>query len=120
MDYIPMLIQSITTVIFGVITWYAKRYLAETAEREKKLRDEIMTERRANTRGMQALLRAQLLQEYHFFRRRGMVTYCEAQGYQNMYEAYHDLGKNGVMDRIFKAFQKIPIRPDDEIYPDER
>lgn len=120
MEYIPMFVQSVATVIFGVITWYVKKYLDEAKTREKGIRDEIATERRANLKGTQALLRDRLLQGYHFFRRRGMVTYGEASNYRNMYEAYHALGKNGVMDELYRAFQKIPVRPDDEVYPNER
>ena len=119
MDYIGQIVNGIITLAFVVATWKVKHYLDETEKHNKKLRDELAAERTANIKGTQALLRDRLLQGYHFFKRRGIVTYGEASAYQNMYEAYHSLGKNGVMDGIYEAFRKIPVRPDDEVYPDE-
>lgn len=83
---------------------------------ERKQIEEI---RLANNRGTQALLRDRLLQGYHFFVKRGMVTYGEARNYENMYEAYHSLGKNGIMDTIYQKFTKIPVKDDITVYPDE-
>ena len=120
MEYIPMIVQSIATIIFGIISFQVRKYLDETTKREKEIREAIAREREANTKGTQALLRDRLLQGFHFFRARGSVTYGEASSYKNMYEAYHGLGKNGVMDGVYESFKQIPILPDREVYPHER
>ena len=133
MEYTGQIIHGVITLIFSLFAWYIKRHLDRITEREAMMQSvlaqkeaQLMEERKhieeirlANNRGTQALLRDRLLQGYHFFMRRGMVTYGEARNYENMYEAYHALGKNGVMDGIFEEFQKIPIRPNTEVYPNE-
>lgn len=137
MDYTGQIIQGFITLIFGVFAWYIKRHLdritqreaemqAALAQREVEMQAALAEERKrieeirlANNRGTQALLRDRLLQGYHFFMRRGMITYGEAKNYENMYEAYHSLGKNGIMDTVYQKFKAIPIKDDVVVYPDE-
>ena len=137
MEYVGEIIQGVITLCFGVLSWYVKRHLDRISEREAQMQSllaekeaamhaqlmlkekEIEEIRLANNRGTQALLRDRLLQGYHFFKRRGMVTYGEARNYENMYEAYHALGKNGIMDIVFEQFKKIPVKDDIIVYPDE-
>lgn len=137
MEYVGEIIQGVITLCFGVLSWYVKRHLDRISEREAQMQSllaekeaamhaqlmlkekEIEEIRLANNRGTQALLRDRLLQGFHFFKRRGMVTYGEARNYENMYEAYHALGKNGIMDIVFEQFKKIPVKDDIVVYPDE-
>ena len=137
MEYAGQIIQGVITLCFGILSWYVKRHLDRISEREAQMQSllaekeaamheqlmekekEIEEIRLANNRGTQALLRDRLLQGYHFFKKRGMVTYGEARNYENMYEAYHALGKNGIMDIIFEKFKLIPVKDDIVVYPDE-
>ena len=137
MEHVGQIIQGFITLIFSVFAWYIKHHLDRIAEREAEMqanlaqreaemqaalaaeRKQIEEIRIANNKGTQALLRDRLLQGYHFFRKRGMVTYGEARNYENMYEAYHDLGKNGIMDSIYQKFRQIPVKDDIVVYPDE-
>lgn len=126
MEYTPAIIQGIITAIFGILSWRVKKHLDETAHKEAEIQKQLAEERKriekmreANNRGTQALLRDRLLQGYHFYKARGSVTYGEAANYQNMYEAYHALGKNGIMDGIYDAFKTISVKADAEVYPNE-
>ena len=126
MEYMPAIINGIFAVFFAIITYKVKQYLSDAEKREEEMQAHIREERkkieearRAVEKGVQALLRDRLLQGYHFFYQRGMVTYGEASSYRNMYEAYHDLGKNGVMDGIYESFKNIPVHTDAEVYPHE-
>ncbi len=137
MEYVGQIVNGIIALIFAVISWRVKRYLDSITEREAELQSALASKeaelhamlaedrkhmeeiRIANNRGTQALLRDRLLQGYHFFRKRGMVTYGEARNYENMYEAYHALGKNGIMDIIYQKFKQIPVKDDIVVYPDE-
>lgn len=126
MEYIPAVMQGFITVVFGILSWRVKKHLDETARKEAELQKQLTEERRriekmreANNRGTQALLRDRLLQGYHFYKARWSVTYGEAANYQNMYEAYHALGKNGIMDGIYEDFKTIPVKADAEVYPNE-
>ena len=137
MEYVGQIIQGFITLIFGVFAWYIKRHLDRITQREAEMqaalvqretemraalaeeRKRIEEIRKANDQGTQALLRDRLLQGYHFFRKRGMVTYGEAKNFENMYNAYHNLGKNGIMDTVYQKFRQIPIKDDIVVYPDE-
>ena len=137
MEYTGQIIQGVITLCFGVLSWYVKRHLDRISEREAQMQSllaekeaamheqlmlkekEIEEIRIANNRGTQALLRDRLLQGFHFFKRRGVVSYGEARNYENMYEAYHALGKNGIMDVVFEQFKRIPVKDDVLVYPDE-
>lgn len=137
MEYTSEIANGILTLALGIISWHVKRHLDSITEREAELQTALATKeaelqkmlmedrkqieemREANNRGTQALLRDRLLQAYHFFMRRGVVTYGEARNFENMYQAYHALGKNGVMDSVYTRFQQIPVKTNAEIYPDE-
>ena len=127
MEYARIVMEAVVAVAVGLLLWKIQRRLEQAEEKEKALQDDLAKEkehveamRRANNKGTQALLRDRLLQGFHFFKRRGAVTYGEASSYKTMYEAYHELGKNGVMDGIYEEFLKIPVLPDAEVYPNEQ
>ena len=102
MEYVGQIVNGIIALIFAVISWRVKRYLDSITEREAELQSALASKeaelhamlaedrkhmeeiRIANNRGTQALLRDRLLQGYHFFRKRGMVTYGEARNYENI------------------------------------
>lgn len=127
MELLRIAVETVAVAVIGFLVQRIQKRLDKAEESEKALQEELAKEkahidamRRANNKGTQALLRDRLLQGFHFFRKRGMVTYGEASSYKNMYEAYHALGKNGVMDGIYEEFLKIPVRPDAEVYPNEQ
>jgi hypothetical protein len=126
MEYIPAFVQGFMTLFFAIATYKVKQYLSDVEKRDAEMQAHIKEERKkieaarqAVNKGVQALLRDRLLQGYHFFYKRGMVTYGEASSYRNMYEAYHGLGKNGVMDGIYENFKTISVHADAEVYPHE-
>ena len=126
MEYLPAFIQGVFALLFAIISWKVKKYLADVEKRDAEMQEKIKEERRqieesreAIKQGVQSLLRDRLLQGYHFFYKRGMVTYGEASAYRNMYESYHSLGKNGVMDGIYESFRTIAVHTDAEVYPHE-
>ncbi len=126
MELLRIVVETVAVAAIGFLVQRIQKRLDKAEESEKALQEELAKEkahidamRRANNKGTQALLRDRLLQGFHFFKKRGMVTYGEASSYKNMYEAYHALGKNGVMDGIYEEFLKIPVRPDAEVYPNE-
>ncbi|MBR1760895.1 MAG: hypothetical protein IJ741_06925 [Schwartzia sp.] len=127
MELVRIVIEAVAVATIGFLQLCIQKRLEATEEKEKQMQAELAAERerveemrKANNKGTHALLRDRLLQGFHFFKKRGMVTYGEAMNYKNMYEAYHALGKNGVMDGIYEEFLKIPIKPDAEVYPNEQ
>lgn len=58
--------------------------------------------------GLQALLRDRLYQLSVCCTKRGYTTYQDRDNFNNMYEKYHGLGLNGVMDSVKDRFFELP------------
>lgn len=71
----------------------------------------LSKERNALKGGLQAMLRDRLTQSSRYFIKRGHIGRLEKINLVAMYKAYHDLGKNGVMD---ETYRKILVLPEDE------
>ena len=65
--------------------------------------------------GVQALLRTQILQDYHKYSELGYAPIYARENFQNCWKQYHALGVNGVMDDIHDKFLELPIRKDDAV-----
>lgn len=82
-------------ILLGYVVWLLKA--------QKKERD-------ANSRGTMLLLRVQLI-EYHD--KYMALDYIPSYAYENfceMYEAYHDLGGNGMITHMYEEVKKLEIR----------
>jgi hypothetical protein len=54
------------------------------------------------------LLRDRLLQGYRQYEEKGYADYDDRSKMENIYKAYHGLGKNGVMDEMRASFLSLP------------
>jgi hypothetical protein len=68
----------------------------------------------ALARGVQALLRTQLYEDYNKWQERGYAPIEARQNFENCYQRYHRLGKNGVMDDIHEKFLHLPTECSDK------
>ena len=66
---------------------------------------------RAVKRGVQALLRDRLLQGYKYYRHQGWADEDDRTNLENVYQQYHSLGANGVMDNLRQRFLDLPPDP---------
>lgn len=82
-------------ILAGYIIWLLKR--------QKRDRD-------ANSKGTMLLLRVQLI-EYHdrYMRMQHIPSYA-LQNFIEMYEAYHELGGNGMITEMYKEVLELEIR----------
>lgn len=64
--------------------------------------------------GVQALLRAQMIQDYNKWSEKGYAPIYARQNFENCWAQYHSLGANGVMDDIHKKFLALPTSPPEE------
>lgn len=71
----------------------------------------ILNQIKAIRLGMQALLRAQMIDEYNKWDDRGYAPIYARQNFENCWAQYHRLGANGVMDDIHKKFLELPTEP---------
>lgn len=75
---------------------------------------------KATKKGIQALLRAQMISEFNKAKDRGYAPIYAKDNFENMWQNYHALGLNGVMDGIREKYMQLPNRKEDRIIMDER
>lgn len=59
-------------------------------------------------KAQQAQMRNQLLNQYHIYIQQGWISEEELEDWENQYQAYHSLGKNGVLDSRRESLFKLP------------
>ena len=59
--------------------------------------------------GLQALLRAEMINEYYKYMEKGYAPLHVKENFENCYKQYHELGANGFMDKLRDEFLGLPI-----------
>lgn len=59
-------------------------------------------------RGLQALLRAEMIDIYNKWMEKGYAPIYVRENFKNCYENYHQLGANGVMTDLYEKFIALP------------
>lgn len=71
---------------------------------------------RAIKLGVQAVLRAQMIDDYNYYSEKKYAPIYAKDNFQNCWTQYEALGANGVMNDIYKKFMALPDRkPDKEV-----
>ena len=65
--------------------------------------------------GLQALLRAQLIDDYNKWSEREYAPIYARENFENCWQQYHNLGANGVMDNIHAKFLELPTEKEYEV-----
>ncbi len=81
--------------VLGYIVWLLKR--------QKKDRD-------ANGKGTMLLLRVQLIEYHDRYMALGHIPSYALENFIEMYEAYHELGGNGMVTEMYKEILELEIR----------
>lgn len=66
---------------------------------------------RALSLGVQALLRAQMINDYNRYMSKGYAPIWAKDNFENCWTQYERLGKNGVMQDIKDRFMHLPTDP---------
>lgn len=74
-------------------------------EKFKKQKEDIDTLKLA----IQSFLRDRLIQSFKEYHKQGYVDIDEREAWINMYNQYHSLGGNGVLDNIKEKFLSLPL-----------
>ena len=61
--------------------------------------------------GVQALLRAQMIDDYNHYVDQGWAPIYARENFENCWKQYHALGANGVMDDLHEKFLDLPTEP---------
>lgn len=89
--------------LFGVPALIAGvfRYLHVQIREQRKEADALK-------KGIQALLRGQMIAEYNKWSERRYAPIYARENFENCWRQYHSLGVNGVMDNIHAKFMQLP------------
>ena len=60
--------------------------------------------------GLQAMLRSQMINDYNHWSEKGYAPIYARENFENVWQQYHSLGANGVMDDIHEKFYKLPTK----------
>lgn len=85
----------ILTALMGYIVWLLKR--------QKKDRD-------ANSKGTMLLLRVQLIEYHDKYMMLGSIPSYAFENFCEMYEAYHELGGNGMITKMKEEIDKLHLK----------
>ena len=69
-------------------------------------------ENAALKKGLQALLRAQMVNDYNKWSAKGYAPIYARENFENCWKQYETLGENGVMNDIHNKFLALPTPPD--------
>lgn len=97
-------------LIGAVITAYIRKRIKRIETRQEiEIKKQIAIEA-----GMQALLRDRLIQSYNYHKAKGYCEIHNRDNITNMYKQYHNLGENGVMDRLMEELLDLPVRSENK------
>lgn len=85
----------ILTSVLGYVVWLLKQ--------QKKDRD-------ANSKGTMLLLRVQLIEYHDKYMKIGEIPSYAYDNFVEMYNAYHALGGNGMITKMYEEIQELHLR----------
>ena len=71
----------------------------------------VSTQIKAVKKGLQALLRSQMINDYNHYVEKGYAPIYARQNFENCWVNYEALYKNGVMQDIHQKFMALPTEP---------
>lgn len=82
-------------IVLGYIVWILKK--------QKNDRD-------ANSRGTMLLLRVQLIEYHDKYMAQGDIPSYAYQNFMEMYDAYHELGGNGMVTKMKNEIEELHLK----------
>ena len=98
MDITQLLVALLTVVVtplMGYIVWLLKE--------QKK-------DRNAQEKGIMLLLRVQLIEYHDKYMRKGKIPTYAFQNFEDMYEAYHELGGNSMAEKMHDEINELRLQ----------
>lgn len=103
MDWYNILTLAVSVLGIPSLVLMGYKYLYRHIKENDKKTD-------ATQKGVQALLRAQMISEYNKALDKGFSPIYAKQNFENVWQNYHALGVNGVMDDIHEKYMSMPDR----------
>lgn len=94
-DFLMQTYTIVLPIALGYIVWLLKQ--------QKKSRD-------ANSRGTMLLLRSQLIDYHSKYMKRGSIPSYAYENFIEMYDAYHELGGNGMVTHMKEEIEELSFK----------
>ncbi len=95
MQVYSVVLPTVLSTVLGYIIWLLKQ--------QKKDRD-------ANSKGTMLMLRMKLIEYHKEWTERGYIKNHALQNFIEMYEAYHELGGNGMVTHLLEEVEELQIK----------
>ncbi len=103
----------ILTALMGYIVWLLqeqrKQKKADVIERNERIEAE-QKQREANSHGTMLLLRVQLIEYHDKYMRLGEIPSYAYENFNEMYDAYHKLGGNGMVTKMKQEIEELHLK----------
>lgn len=100
-----MTVSIITSIIVWAITGVLGALTTYLGMRYKKL----TRENNALKNGVQSLLRNKIIEYHEKYTRQGYCPIYAKEAVRHNYEAYHELGGNGVITKLYEEIMELPV-----------
>ena len=97
-NMIVQIVMTVYSVLFPILVGYIIKLLKD----QKKERD-------ANAKGTMLLLRVQLIEYHDRYTAKGTIPSYAYQNFKDMYAAYHDLGGNGMIEKMKQEVDDLDL-----------
>lgn len=95
----------VQTIFAGVLTLLSVGYKRLVGRFAKEVADQ-----KSIKTGVQAILRDRIIQSYNHHMTFGYCAIHDRDNIANMYDQYHSLGANGVVDCLYEELMTLPVR----------
>lgn len=108
-------LQVLFSGILGLLTYTVKKITSELKREKEEQRVAFEKEKEEQVLmklALQAILRDRLIQSYNHHKDKGFCAIHDRDNITNMYNQYHKLGANGVIDSLIDEILKLPVKKD--------
>ena len=109
----------ISCLVGGIFNYFMNGAKARRRHAQE-LADEVDKRNEIIKRGVQALLRHDLYEIYNHWIKKGYCPNDVKNDVENMYNQYHNLGKNGVMDSMYHELLALPVSKEPEVLNEDK
>lgn len=88
---------------YAVVLPIALSYIISLLVKQNKVR-------KANSRGTMLILRRDIIDDHEKYMTRGEIPTYAYENFVEMYEAYHDLGGNGLATKMYEEIQELHLK----------
>lgn len=112
-DFLIKTYTIVLPVILSYIVWLLqeqkKKSKQDAIERDERIKKEREM-REANSKGTMLLLRVKLIEYHEKYTKRGSIPNYAYENFNEMYEAYHALGGNGMATHMKEEIEELELK----------